>query len=131
MTTYSLGDGTPRIDDSAYVADSTIVIGQAVLAWDASVGHQAMLHGCSAGEGTLIDVQAVMLNGESIGCNCLVGSGDLVTDRIVFPDNSLIVGARAKVLQELTEAEVVALRLNAAEYMDRGRRFRSQIKGIS
>ena len=175
MTTYSLGDYTPRIDDSAYVADSAIVIGQVVLARDASVwpqavlrgdngerievgersnvqdgavlhtdpgftlnigadvsiGHQAMLHGCSVGDGTLIGVQAVVLNGASIGRNCLVGAGALVTERKVFPDNSLIVGVPAKVLRELTEVEVAALRRNAADYVDRGRRYRSQLKRIS
>jgi carbonic anhydrase/acetyltransferase-like protein (isoleucine patch superfamily) len=60
---------------------------------DVSVGHQAMLHGCSVGSGTLIGIQAVVLNGASIGRNCLVGAGALVTERKVFPDNSLIVGA--------------------------------------
>ena len=97
---------------------------------DVSVGHQAMLHGCSVGSGTLIGIQAVVLNGASIGKNCLVGAGAVVTERKVFPDNSLIVGAPAKVLRELTEGEIAGLRRNAADYIERGRRYRVQLKEI-
>jgi carbonic anhydrase/acetyltransferase-like protein (isoleucine patch superfamily) len=64
MTIFALGDDTPQIDDSAYVADSATIIGKVVL---------AMLHGCTVGSGTLIGIQAVVLNGASIGRNCLVG----------------------------------------------------------
>jgi carbonic anhydrase/acetyltransferase-like protein (isoleucine patch superfamily) len=98
---------------------------------DVSVGHQAMLHGCSVGSGTLIGIQAVVLNGASIGRNCLVGAGAVVTERKVFPDNSLIVGAPAKVLRELTETEIAGLRHNAADYVDRGRRYRVQLRKVS
>lgn len=97
---------------------------------DVSVGHQAMLHGCSIGSGTLIGVQAVVLNGASIGRNCLVGAGAVVTERKVFPDNSLIVGAPAKVLRELTEGEIAGLRRNAADYVERGRRYRAELKRV-
>lgn len=98
---------------------------------DVSVGHQAMLHGCSVGSGTLIGIQAVILNGASIGQNCLVGAGAVVTERKVFPDNSLIVGAPAKVLRELTEGEIVDLSRNAADYVERGRRYRVQLKRVN
>jgi len=97
---------------------------------DVSVGHQAMLHGCSVGSGTLIGIQAVVLNGVSIGRNCLVGAGAVVTERKVFPDNSLIVGAPAKVLRELTETEIAGLRNNAADYVERGRRYRKQLTKV-
>jgi carbonic anhydrase/acetyltransferase-like protein (isoleucine patch superfamily) len=97
---------------------------------DVSVGHQAVLHGCSVGSGTLIGIQAVVLNGASIGRNCLVGAGAVVTERKVFPDNSLIVGAPAKVLRELTEIEIAGLRNNAADYVERGRRYRVQLRKV-
>lgn len=98
---------------------------------DVSVGHQAMLHGCSVGSGTLIGIQAVILNGASIGRYSLVAAGAVVTERKVFPDNSLIVGAPAKVLRELTESEVVGLRRNAADYVERGGRYRAGLKRVS
>jgi carbonic anhydrase/acetyltransferase-like protein (isoleucine patch superfamily) len=103
----------------------TLCIGE-----DVSVGHQAMLHGCSIGDGTLIGVQAVVLNGASIGRNCLVGAGAVITERKVFPDNSLIVGAPAKVLRELSESEIAGLRRNAADYAERGRRYRVQLRKV-
>jgi carbonic anhydrase/acetyltransferase-like protein (isoleucine patch superfamily) len=97
---------------------------------DVSVGHQAMLHGCSVGSGTLIGIQAVVLNGASIGRNCLVGAGAVVTERKVFPDRSLIVGAPAKVLRELTETEIAGLQNNATDYVERGRRYREQLTRV-
>ena len=73
---------------------------------------------------SLIGIQAVILNGASIGKNSLVGAGAVVTERKIFPDNSLIVGAPAKVLRELTEDDIQGLRRNAADYVERGRRYR-------
>ncbi|MBA5819456.1 gamma carbonic anhydrase family protein, partial [Escherichia coli] len=67
-----------------------------------TIGHQAMLHGCTIGEGSLIGIQAVVLNGAVIGRNCLVGAGAVVTEGKTFPDNSLILGAPAKVVRELS-----------------------------
>ncbi len=65
-----------------------------------------MLHGCTIKEGSLIGIQAVVLNGAVIGRNCLVGAGAVVTEGKVFPDNTLILGAPAKVVRELTEADI-------------------------
>lgn len=95
-----------------------------------TIGHQAMLHGCTIGEGSLVGIQAVILNGAKIGRNCLVGAGALVTERKEFPDNSLIVGAPAKVLRTLTEDDVAGLRNNALEYVARARRFSTELTRI-
>jgi carbonic anhydrase/acetyltransferase-like protein (isoleucine patch superfamily) len=95
-----------------------------------TIGHQAMLHGCTIGEGTLVGIQAVILNGAKIGRNCLVGAGALVTERKEFPDNSLIVGAPAKVLRTLTEEDIAGMRRSAAEYIERARRFRTELERI-
>jgi carbonic anhydrase/acetyltransferase-like protein (isoleucine patch superfamily) len=65
-----------------------------------------MLHGCTIGENTLVGMQAVVLNGAIIGENCLVGAGALVTEGKSFPNNSLILGAPARVVRELTYEEV-------------------------
>lgn len=73
-----------------------------------------LLHGCTVGEGTLIGIQAVVLNGAVIGKHCLVGAGALVTERKVFSDRSLIVGSPATVKRELTDAEVAKLESSAA-----------------
>ena len=86
-------DGTVMHTDMGY----PLTIGEHV-----TIGHQAMLHGCTIGDGSLIGIQAVVLNNAKIGRNCLVGAGALVTEGKEFPDGSLIMGAPAKVVGQLT-----------------------------
>jgi carbonic anhydrase/acetyltransferase-like protein (isoleucine patch superfamily) len=95
-----------------------------------TVGHQAMLHGCTIGDGALIGIQAVVLNGAKIGKGCLVGAGALVTEGKEFPDNSLILGSPAKVVRTLTEEDLQRLAGNAANYVERGQLFKAQLKKI-
>jgi carbonic anhydrase/acetyltransferase-like protein (isoleucine patch superfamily) len=95
-----------------------------------TVGHQAMLHGCTIGEGSLIGIQAVVLNGAKIGKNCLVGAGALVTEGKEFPDNSLIIGAPARVARTLSEEDIARMQRNASNYVARGQLFKQQLKRI-
>jgi carbonic anhydrase/acetyltransferase-like protein (isoleucine patch superfamily) len=95
-----------------------------------TVGHQAMLHGCTIGEGSLIGIQAVVLNGAVIGKHCLVGAGAIVTERKVFPDRSLILGAPAKVVRELTDEDVARLEASAMSYAQRAEMFRTQLRRV-
>ncbi|HET7772909.1 MAG TPA: gamma carbonic anhydrase family protein [Burkholderiaceae bacterium] len=90
-----------------------------------TIGHQAMLHGCTVGEGSLIGIQAVVLNGAKIGRNCLVGAGALVTEGKVFPDGSLIIGAPAKAVRSLSELDIAKMHGNAANYVARAKRFKT------
>jgi carbonic anhydrase/acetyltransferase-like protein (isoleucine patch superfamily) len=95
-----------------------------------TVGHQAMLHGCSIGDGSLIGIQAVVLNGAKIGKHCLVGAGAIVTERKEFPDRSLILGAPAKVVRELTDQDVAMLEASAADYAKRAALFATELLRI-
>ncbi len=95
-----------------------------------TVGHQAMLHGCTIGEGSLVGIQAVILNGAKIGKNCLVGAGALVTEGKEFPDNSLIIGSPAKVVRSLNEEDIVRMRGNTSNYVKRGQLFKQDLKRI-
>ena len=95
-----------------------------------SVGHQAMLHGCTVGDNSLIGIQAVVVNNAKIGRNCLVGAGALVTEGKEFPDNSLIIGTPAKVARMLTDAEVANLQRIAAGYVQRAQDFKTSLKRI-
>jgi carbonic anhydrase/acetyltransferase-like protein (isoleucine patch superfamily) len=97
---------------------------------DVTIGHQAMLHGCTVGDGTLIGIQAVVLNGARIGKGCLVGAGALVTEGKEFPDHSLILGAPAKAVRTLTQEDLQRLAGSAASYVARGRLFKAQLKKI-
>ena len=125
--TLTVGAGSNVQDGSVLHADTgfPLVIGQNV-----TVGHQVMLHGCTVGDESLIGIGAVVLNGARIGRNCVVGAGALVTEGKEFPDGSLIVGAPAKVVRELTEAQVANLRASAAHYVNNGRRYRAGLKKI-
>lgn len=96
-----------------------------------TIGHQAMLHGCSIGEGALIGIQAVILNGAKIGRNCLVGAGALVTEGKEFPDNSLIIGSPAKAVRTLTEEDIARMHRNTANYVERGKFYKANLKRIS
>ena len=173
MPIYRLGNTSPRIDPSAYVAPGATVLGDAELAagttvWfgatiradndlirigagsniqdgavlhtdpgfplivgtNVSVGHQAMLHGCTIGEGSLIGIQAVLLNGSVIGRNCLVGAGAVVTEGKSFPDNVLILGAPAKAIRELEAGERDKLLEIAARYRARGEYYRHYLQPV-
>ena len=84
-----------------------------------TVGHQATVHGCTIGEGSLIGMQAILLNRAVIGRDCLVGAGALVTEGKSFPDRSLILGAPAKRVRELTDEELENLQHVAERYVER------------
>lgn len=96
-----------------------------------SIGHQAMLHGCTVGEGSLIGIQAVVLNGARIGRNCLVGAGALVTEGKTFPDGSLIIGSPARVMRELTPEQIEQMRRNALSYVNKAALYRSELRMVS
>lgn len=100
------------------------------IASNVSIGHQAMLHGCTVGEGSLIGIQSVVLNGAVIGRSCLVGAGAIVTEGKTFPDRSLILGAPARVVRELTDQEIANLADISANYALRGETYRSALERI-
>lgn len=95
-----------------------------------TIGHRAVVHGCTIGDNSLIGMGAVLLNGAKIGKNSIVGAGALVTEGKEFPDNSLIVGAPGRRIRELDEKAEGMLRLAAKSYSDRGPRYAKSFKRI-
>ena len=95
-----------------------------------SVGHQAMLHGCTIGNGSLIAIRAVVLNGAVIGEQCLVGAGAIVTEGKRFPPRTLLLGAPAKVVRELTEQDLAMLKHAADSYARRAAIYRESLARI-
>lgn len=95
-----------------------------------TIGHKAMLHGCTIGDGALIGMGATVLNGAKIGAGCLIGAGALVTENKVIPDGSLVMGAPGKVVRELDEAARAALLDSAARYRENMRRFRDGMRPV-
>jgi carbonic anhydrase/acetyltransferase-like protein (isoleucine patch superfamily) len=92
-----------------------------------SVGHSAVLHGCTVGDGTLIGMGATVLNGCTIGRNCLVGANALLTQGSSFPDESLILGTPAKAVRALSDDEIARCRATADGYVERSRRYRNEL----
>lgn len=173
MAIYQLGENTPSVPESAYVADEAVLIGKVVLGEHASiwpgavlradndtirignssnvqegavlhtdpglelnigdfvtVGHQAMLHGCTIGDGSLVGIQAVILNRAVIGKDCLVGAGAIVTEGKTFPDRSLILGAPAKVVRELSDEDIARIRTGVQSYVTRQETFKKTLKRV-
>jgi carbonic anhydrase/acetyltransferase-like protein (isoleucine patch superfamily) len=92
---------------------------------DVTIGHHAILHGCTIGDGSLVGMGATVLNGAVIGKGCLIGANALVTEGKVFADFSLIVGAPAVAKRVLDAAAVARLRESAAGYVANWKRFRA------
>ena len=100
------------------------------IAANVTVGHQAMLHGCTIGEGSLIGIKAVILNGAVIGKNCLIGANALVTEGKVIPDNSLVLGSPGKIARSLTADEIAAMHANTAHYVENAAHYIAELKAI-
>jgi len=173
MPIYRLGDDTPQVPSSAYVAPEATIIGKVILGESASVwpgavirgdddsitvgdntniqdgavlhvdpgcpmsiganvtvGHQATLHGCTIGDGTLVGLQAIVYNNAIIGKDCLIAAGAVITEGKTFPDRSLIVGAPARLHREVTDKDLEAMRVNVGAYIQRGRMFKTQLTRI-
>ena len=96
-----------------------LVVGDGV-----TVGHKVMLHGCEIGNDSLIGIGSTVLNGAKIGRNSLVGAHALITENKVFPDGSLILGAPASVVRELTDEEIALICRSADVYVDNAERFK-------
>ena len=95
-----------------------------------TIGHQAMLHGCTIGDGALIGIQAVVLNGAVIGKECLVGAGALVTEGKVFEDGMLILGQPAKAVRPLNDAERMRMRIGTALYVTKSAQYKTDLVRI-
>ena len=97
---------------------------------DVTVGHMAMLHGCTIGDGTLVGIKSVILNHAVVGKSCLVGANALITEGKHIPDGSLVMGSPARVVRALMQQEMDALKGSARRYVDNARRYREQLRSV-
>lgn len=102
-----------------------------VIGADCTIGHKAMLHGCTIGEGSLIGMGATVLNGAKIGRFCLISAGALITEGKEIPDFSLVMGAPGRVVRQLDEAAQQRLLKSAAGYRANAARFRAGLKPVA
>jgi carbonic anhydrase/acetyltransferase-like protein (isoleucine patch superfamily) len=96
-----------------------------------TIGHLAMLHGCEIGDNSLIGIGAVVLNNVKIGKNCLIGAKALITEGQIIPDNSLVMGAPAKVVKTLTDEQAAMLKMSALHYAERCQKFKTGLTEIA
>lgn len=123
--TIHIGAGTNIQDASVLHVDPgfPMHIGENV-----TVGHKAMLHGCSVGDGSLIGINAVVLNGAKIGKGCLVGANALVPENMEVPDGAMVLGCPAKVKRIMPEEQQLFLRHNADHYVANGKLFNEKLE---
>ena len=93
-----------------------------------TVGHQAILHGCTVEDEVLIGMGTRILNGAVIGAQCIVGAGALVTEGRVFEPRSLIVGSPARAVRQLSDEQVALLKLSAAHYAEKAARYAAELR---
>lgn len=122
-----VGEGTNVQENCVFHTDMgfPLAVGR-----DCTIGHKAMLHGCSIGDETLIGMGATVLNGARIGRNCLIGAGALITEGKEIPDGSLVMGMPGKVIRRLDDAAIAALRASALHYQERARLFAGELKPL-
>jgi carbonic anhydrase/acetyltransferase-like protein (isoleucine patch superfamily) len=125
--TITIGDNTNVQDGAVLHVDPGLPM---AVGRDVTIGHQAMLHGCTIGDGALIGIQAIVYNRAHIGKESLVAAGAVVTEGKSFPDRSLIVGAPARALRQLTDADVATMRTNIDMYVKRGEFYRQALERI-
>lgn len=129
------GDNEPiEIGENSNVQDGAVLhsdpgsplkIGKGV-----TLGHQAMVHGCTIGDNSLIGIGATVLNGAIIGKNCLIGAHALITEGKVIPDGSMVVGAPGKIIRELSAPQIAMLKGSADVYVKNAARFKEGLKKL-
>ena len=148
----SYGGKTPKIGDGCFLAGDADLIGDVEIGRDSSVwfhanvqdgcivhmdpgrtvrigsrvtiGHGAIIHGCTVEDDCLIGMGATLMNGCHIGRNCIIGAGALVTQDVRIPEGSMVLGVPARVVRQITEAERESIRANAARYRQEAQEYR-------
>ena len=125
-------DDTITIGENSQLQDGCVVHVDAgfpvTLGKGVSVGHMAMLHGCTIGDGSLIGIKSVILNGAKIGKNCLIGANTLIAERKEIPDGSLVLGSPGKVVRQLSLEEITEINGFADYYVREFQRYRTELR---
>jgi carbonic anhydrase/acetyltransferase-like protein (isoleucine patch superfamily) len=125
--TIRIGKGSNVQDLAMLHADAGVPL---TIGENVTIGHQVMLHGCTIGDGSLVGIQAVILNNAKIGKNCLIGAGSVVTEGKEFPDNALIIGSPAKVVRIMSDEQIERLHSAAKHYQANGPRFAKGLRRL-
>ena len=117
-------DGAITVGDGTNIQDCAVLHEETHVGAGCTIGHGAVVHGCTVGDNVLIGMGAIVLNGAKIGDDCIVGAGALVTGKLDAPAGSMILGSPAKVVRPLTEAEIESNRRSARGYLEAAAAYR-------
>ena len=121
------GDMGPiTIGEDTNIQDRVVIHEETVVGRGCTIGHGAILHGCTVGDNTLVGMGAIVLTGARIGSNCIVGAGALVTGKMDAPDGSLILGSPARVVRPLRPEEIAGNRRAMREYLEAAELYRQE-----
>lgn len=129
------GDNEPiEIGENSNVQDGAVLHtdpgAPLTLGRNVTVGHLAMLHGCTVGDNSLIGIGAVVLNRVTIGRNCLIGAKAFIPEGKTIPDNSVVMGAPGQIVKQVTEAQAMMLQASALHYVENWKRYRDQLAPV-
>lgn len=124
----TIGENSQVQDGSVLHSDPGLPV---TLGKNVSIGHMAMVHGCTIGDGSLIGIRSVIMNGAVVGRNCLIGASALVAEGATIPDGSLVLGTPGKVVRALSAEEITKINGFADSYVRRFKRYRAGIKAES
>lgn len=111
-------EGAITVGENTNIQDGAVLHEETKVGAGCTIGHNAIVHGCTVGDNVLIGMGAVVLNGARIEDDCIVGAGALVTGKMDAPAGSMILGSPAKVVRPLTEAEIAGNRRSAEGYLE-------------
>jgi carbonic anhydrase/acetyltransferase-like protein (isoleucine patch superfamily) len=123
----TIGDDTNIQDGCVLHTEpwNDLVIGRGV-----TVGHKAMLHGCTIGDNSLIGINSVILDDAVIGKNCLIGANSLIKSKAVIPDGSVVMGSPGKIVREMSEAEIKIIEASAKYYIENWKMFKESLSRV-
>lgn len=117
-------DGAITVGENTNIQDCAVLHEGTRVGAGCTIGHGAIVHGCTVGDNVLVGMGAILLNGAKIGDNCIVGAGALVTGKMDAPAGSMILGSPAKVIRPLTEVEIASNRASAEGYLRTAEAYR-------
>ena len=119
-------EGAITVGEDTNIQDCAVLHEETVVGRGCTIGHGAIVHGCTVGDNVLIGMGAIVLNGAKIGDDCIVGAGALVTGKMDAPAGSMILGSPAKVVRPLTAEEIEGNRISMEEYLEAAARYRKE-----
>lgn len=117
-------EGAITVGEDTNIQDCAVLHEETVVGSGCTIGHGAIVHGCTIGSNVLIGMGAIVLNGAKIGDDCIVGAGALVTGKMDAPAGSMILGSPAKVVRPLTAEEIEGNRISARGYLHTAEQYR-------